>query len=148
MEVINSLNIIEPTTEELLINKEIVKRVIDGDTIELSSGERVRYIGIDTPERGECFYEQAKKENEKLVLNKQVKLVKDVSQTDKYGRLLRYVYVKDLFVNLYLIKNGYAVLATYPPDVSHQQQFLKAQKHARIKKLGLWSKNTCNKNIN
>lgn len=120
-----------------------VVRVIDGDTVELSTGEKVRYIGIDTPERNECFFHEAKLANEKLVLNKKVKLVKDVSQTDKYGRLLRYIYVDNVFVNNYLVKEGYAYAATYPPDVNYQELFLKSQKQARESQKGFWADNVC-----
>lgn len=121
----------------------VVVRVIDGDTIELSSGQRVRYIGIDTPERDECFYLEAKAVNEQLVLNKKVKLVKDVSETDKYGRLLRYVYVENIFVNQYLVKEGYAYAATYPPDVSYAEDFVKAQETARNQQKGFWKAGEC-----
>ncbi len=132
-----------------LFRDKTVVKVIDGDTIELSNGERVRYIGIDTPEidyknkKTQCFAKKAKEENKKLVLSKQVRLEKDVSDKDKYGRLLRYVFVKDkkggeIFVNLYLIKHGYALIATYPPDVKYYSLFLKAQQEARKEKRGLW----------
>src|SRR3990167_2207640 len=78
--------------------KLIVSRVVDGDTIELNTGEKLRYIGIDTPEINygkdpECFAQQAKEFNKKLVEKKVIKIEKDVSEKDKFGRLLRYVYV-------------------------------------------------------
>lgn len=127
--------------------KTIVTRVIDGDTIELASGEKVRYIGIDTPERGECFFQEAKIANEELVLNKKVRLVKDVSQIDKYGRLLRYVYIDDIFVNEYLVKQGYAMVATYPPDVAYVDSFVKAQQEAQNNNRGFWSQQSgCSSN--
>ncbi|OGK72953.1 hypothetical protein A2459_00335 [Candidatus Roizmanbacteria bacterium RIFOXYC2_FULL_41_10] len=115
-----------------------VCRVIDGDTIELCGGERVRYIGIDTPERDECYFQEAKEANEKLVLNKKVKLTKDVSETDRYGRLLRYVYVGDLMVNRYLVRQGYAYASTYPPDVLYSQNLIKMQHQASLEKKGFW----------
>ena len=123
----------------------LVTRVIDGDTIEIEGGKKVRYLGIDTPETVDprkpvqCFGIEASNENKKLVLGKRVKLEKDISETDKYGRLLRYVYVDDIFVNDYLVRNGYAYAVTFPPDVKYQQQFLEAQKEARENKRGLWS---------
>ena len=127
-----------------------VTRVIDGDTIELSNGKKVRYIGIDTPETVDtrkpvqCFGKEASKANKDLVLKKTVILKKDVSETDKYGRLLRYVYLEDgTFVNLWLVKNGYASVYTYPPDIQHSEDFVAAQKDARNNKLGLW--NACKK---
>jgi len=71
-----------------------VTKVIDGDTVVLSSGQTLRYIGMDTPEREDCFFEEAKRANEELVLGEVVKLEKDVSETDKYKRLLRYVWAR------------------------------------------------------
>jgi len=125
--------------------KVLVSRIIDGDTIELSNGKRVRYIGIDTPETRrsrrsvQCFGKEAKEANSNLVLNKTVLLKKDVSETDKFSRLLRYVYLEDgTFVNLWLIKNGYASVYTYPPDVAHVREFLMAEQKARQSKQGLW----------
>jgi endonuclease YncB( thermonuclease family) len=126
-----------------------VKKVIDGDTIEVEflDGEVavVRYIGIDTPERAreaspaECFYDEATKRNEELVGGQKVKLVRDVSDTDKYGRLLRFVYVGDDFVNLRLLSEGYATLVTFPPDVSKVEEFRAASLRARETGAGLWS---------
>jgi len=123
----------------------LVTRVIDGDTIEIEGGKKVRYLGIDTPETVDprkpvqCFGIEASNENKKLVLGKRVKLEKDISETDKYGRLLRYVYVDDIFVNDYLVRNGYAYALIFPPNVKYQQQFLEAQKEARENKRGLWN---------
>ncbi|MFZ1721370.1 MAG: thermonuclease family protein [Microgenomates group bacterium] len=118
-----------------------VTRVIDGDTILLESGERVRYIGMNTPEDGavvECFGSAATQRNIELVENKTVTLVKDVSETDRYGRLLRYVYVDDVMINELLLEEGYAQVATYPPDVMHQVRFRDLQEVAREKGRGLW----------
>lgn len=122
----------------------LVVRIIDGDTIELENGERVRYIGIDTPEiPNDCYAKEASEKNKELVLNKNVRLVKDVSETDRYHRLLRYVYVTDevteeIFVDDYLVREGYANAATFPPDVKFQGQFKEAEKEARESKKGLW----------
>lgn len=118
-----------------------VSRVIDGDTIELSDGRRVRYIGIDTPEltQNECFASEATARNRQLVEGKGVRFEKDVSETDRYGRLPRYVYVGDTFVNDSLVREGYANSYTYPPDVKYQNQFLEAQNAARSANKGLWS---------
>jgi endonuclease YncB( thermonuclease family) len=121
----------------------VVERVIDGDTIELSNGKKVRYIGIDTPEmtskNSQCYAQKAKEKNEELVLGKKVTLEKDVSETDKYGRLLRYVYINDLFVNEYMVAEGYAKVTTYPPDVAYKDVFLNAERSAREQQKGLWS---------
>lgn len=128
--------------------KAIVKRVIDGDTIELDNGKKLRYIGIDTPERipSSCFAAEAAGKNEELVLGKEVRLEKDVSETDRYGRLLRYVYVRnsvsgeEVFVNENLVREGYATAVTYPPDVKYTDLFRQADKEARENKRGLWDK--------
>lgn len=125
----------------------LVKRIIDGDTIELEGGERVRYIGIDTPETVnpgklvQCFGKEASRANRELVEGKLVKLEKDISNRDKYGRLLRYVYQEDKFVNLELVRNGYAYAFTYPPDVKNSKLFVGAEKAARENHQGLWD--TC-----
>lgn len=122
----------------------IVTKVIDGDTIQLSNGEKVRYIGINTPEKdAECYSKEATDKNTELVLNKKIRLKKDISEKDKYGRLLRYVYVDDIFVNEFLVKEGYAHTATYPPDVSYSKWFKELEHKAREEKKGLWNKNIC-----
>ncbi|MBU6431301.1 MAG: thermonuclease family protein [Patescibacteria group bacterium] len=122
----------------------LVKRAIDGDTIELEGGERVRYIGIDTPETVDprkpvqCFGKEAARANRELVEGKLVRLEKDVSDKDKYGRLLRYVYQGEKFINLELVEKGYAYAYTYPPDVKKSKIFIKEQEKARQNRLGLW----------
>jgi micrococcal nuclease len=127
-----------------------VKRVVDGDTIEIEDGQKVRYIGIDTPETVDprrpvdCFGKEASNENKKLVEGKKVILVKDVSETDKYGRLLRLVYLSrpegNLFINDYLVRQGFAKVVTYPPDVKYAEEFKKAEEEARNNNRGLWQK--------
>ncbi len=119
-----------------------VTRVIDGDTIEIENGDRVRYIGMNTPEieNSECFATEAGEINKNLVLGKIVRLEKDVSETDKYGRLLRFVYVGDIFIDDYLVKDGYAKIMTVPPDIKYKNQFSQSEKYAKENNLGLWSK--------
>src|SRR3989344_1664109 len=107
-----------------------VSRVIDGDTIEIEGGQRIRYIGIDTPESGGCFAIESTNKNKGLVEGKMIRIERDVSETDRYGRLLRYVYVGNIFVNEALLKDGYAQVYTYPPDVKYDERFLIAQKEA------------------
>lgn len=94
----------------------IVTRVIDGDTLVLQNGEKVRLICVDTPERGEKGFKKAKEFLEQLVLNKKVLLEKDITNRDKYDRLLRYVYVNDIFVNKEIVKQGYGKVYRYEPD--------------------------------
>ena len=119
----------------------LVTRVIDGDTIEIQGGKRVRYIGIDTPESTsvqECFGTEATNRNRQLVEGKVVTLEKDVSETDRYDRLLRYVYVGGVMVNETLVREGFAQASTYPPDVKYQDVFLTAQRQAREANRGFW----------
>jgi micrococcal nuclease len=132
-------------SDEVLEEEFVVSRVIDGDTVVLSNGSRVRYIGIDTPEmtddRAEvrCFAKAAAAKNAELVLGKAVRLKKDVNETDRYGRLVRYVYQGGVFVNLELVRQGYASAYRYPPDVAHAEEFMSAEREAREGKCGLWS---------
>ncbi len=121
-----------------------VKEVVDGDTIVLSGGQRVRLIGINTPEKGMYFFDEAREVLEAMVLGKEVILEKDISEADRYGRLLRYVYVEDLFVNLEMVGKGFANVYTYPPDVRYTEEFLKAEREARSNNLGLWQKSKVN----
>lgn len=119
----------------------LVTNIVDGDTIDaIINGEeqRIRYIGMDTPETEEGFGPKATAFNASLVMNKIITLYKDVSETDRYGRLLRYVFVDNLFVNHELVREGYAQPATYPPDVACASLFSEAQGHARANNLGLW----------
>ena len=123
----------------------MVTRVIDGDTIEIESGAHVRYIGMNTPETVDprkpiqCFGAEASAKNKEFVEKKYVRLEKDVSETDRYGRLLRYVFVGDTMINLLLVKEGYATAATFPPDVKYYQRFLDAEREAREQQRGLWN---------
>jgi micrococcal nuclease len=135
------------TFNSLLITEAVVVRVIDGDTIEVDIEGNlfsVRYIGIDTPEtvhptKGEEPYgREASDKNKELVEGKIVLLEKDISETDQYGRLLRYVYTEDVFVNAELVRLGYAQVSTYPPDVMYQELFLDLQREAREAGYGLW----------
>jgi len=120
-----------------------VTNVVDGDTIDVEiAGQtfRVRYIGMNTPERGQPFFSESTAANEQLVAGQTVRLEKDVSETDRYGRLLRYVYLQDgTFVNAELVRLGYAQAATYPPDIKHQELFLQLQAEARNAGRGLWA---------
>lgn len=122
-----------------------VTRVIDGDTIEIEGGQRVRYIGIDTPETVDprkpvqCFGIEASKKNKELVEGQRVRLEKDITDRDKYRRLLRYVWAGDTFVNLELVKQGFAHSYSYPPDIKYQDRFVEAEREARMAKSGLWS---------
>ncbi|MCF7907721.1 MAG: thermonuclease family protein [Candidatus Omnitrophica bacterium] len=126
-----------------------VSKVIDGDTIKLSNGKLLRYIGLDTPEvrskkDGKFIYDpqpfslEATEYNRKLVEGKAVRIEFDLEKQDKYGRLLGYCFIGDTFVNAKLIQEGLAVLYTYPPNVKYVDKFVSLQKQARAKKQGLW----------
>jgi endonuclease YncB( thermonuclease family) len=128
-----------------------VTRVIDGDTIEVDIAGtiyKVRYTGIDTPELDDkrpefcALAQKATRYNRQLVAGKNVRLEKDVSETDKYGRLLRYVYVGDIFINAELVRQGLAWAKAYPPDTKYQDTLEKAEAEARQDKKGLWAQPT------
>lgn len=117
-------------------------RVIDGDSIVVEMNGmtyEVRYIGVDTPEYGESGFHEATGRNQQLLASGPIRLEKDVSETDPYGRLLRYVFAGDVFVNAELVGLGYAQAATYPPDVRHSHYFVQLQREAREAGRGLWA---------
>jgi endonuclease YncB( thermonuclease family) len=119
-----------------------VTEIIDGDTIiiRIENGDifSVRYIGIDAPERDEPFFTEAYNANANLVLQKSVILVKDISETDPYDRLLRYVIVDDIFVNLELVRIGFASAITFPPDIICAEQLAAVEQEALASRYGLW----------
>ena len=139
--------VIPTEVEGSLNNIYLVKRIIDGDTFEIEvNGENqsVRLVGIDTPEKNKCFFEQAKNKAEELLLRQQVKLVNDsiAEDKDQYGRLLRYVYrVKDnLFFNQTMVSNGYAKEYNFKGlGYDFVSDFELAEISAKTNNLGLWS---------
>ncbi len=125
-----------------------VVRVVDGDTIVVRFGgreERVRYIGVDTPESVrpgtpvQCFAERASAFNAQLVEGKTVRLDQDVEARDRYGRLLAYVHAGGVFVNAELVRRGYARPLTVPPNVRYADRFARLASQARERGTGLWS---------
>ena len=126
----------------------LVTRVIDGDTIEVNIAGaiyKVRYIGIDAPELDDkrpeycALAQEATRYNRQLVEGKTVRLEKDISETDRYGRLLRYVYVDDIFVNAELVKKGLAWAKTYEPDTKYQDYLEEMEAEARQDKIWIWA---------
>ena len=115
-----------------------VIQVIDGDTIVIEGGYHVRYIGINAPEENEPYYSESTHKNKMLVENKIIKLQKDITDKDKYGRLLRYIYVDNTLVNAEMVKHGYAYAKAYPPDTKYQIYFKSIEREARQKKIGIW----------
>jgi micrococcal nuclease len=135
-----------PTREALVV------RVVDGDTIVVRLGgedRRLRYIGMDAPETVrpdhpvEWMGPEASEANRRLVEGRSVVLEKDVSETDRFGRLLRHVWLRDgdewLLVNLELVRLGYAQVTTFPPDVKYVELLLDAEREARDAERGLWA---------
>lgn len=143
----------------------VVTRVVDGDTIEveitgrsegpgaglaqIGSVQKVRLIGIDTPESVrpgtpvECFGKEASAAAKALLGGREVVLVKDVEETDRYDRLLRYVYIGGEMANARLVINGYATAYTYPPNIRWSELFVQLEREAREGDRGLWSSLTC-----
>ncbi len=129
-----------------------VVRVVDGDTltVEIDGAEsRLRYIGIDAPESVtpdqpvECFGPEAAEENRRLVAGKTVFLESDVSELDRFNRLLRYVYVNGpddglQFVNLALVQGGFAEAGSFPPDERYRDELFAAERDAEEHGRGLW----------
>jgi len=115
-----------------------VVQVIDGDTIVIEGGTHVRYIGIDSPERDEPYYAEAMQMNEDLVEGKEVRLESDVTDKDEYGRLLRYVYAGDTFVNAEMVRQGWAWSTAFPPDIKYQGYLEAMENEAKQLKRGFW----------
>jgi len=123
-----------------------VKKVIDGDTVILADNDRVRYIGINTPEiknrykeKEEPYGPEAKEFNRTLVEDKWVKLEFDIEKRDRYGRLLAYVYAGDKFVNGMLIREGLAKAYPFEPNTKYKQRFRDYEKEAKDGRKGIWS---------
>ena len=142
-----------------------VTRIVDGDTIEveilgqvpgpgmggtqIGGVYKVRLIGIDTPETVdpdspvECFGKEASAATKALLDGADVRMVKDVEDTDRYERLLRYVYLGDEMGNARLVANGYALAYTYPPSIRHSELFVQLEREAREHDRGLWASDAC-----
>lgn len=127
----------------------LVVRVVDGDTFEIEGGERVRLIGIDTPETVkpnasvECFGKQSSERLKHLIEGKMVRLERDRTDRDRYARLLRYAYLGDVLINEALVREGYAESVAYKPDTAKQTLLDRAEEAARNEKIGRWNPNAC-----
>jgi len=117
----------------------LVTSVIDGDTVELADGRRVRYLGIDTPESGEPYADEATARNKELVEGKTIELQRGDRDQDEYGRLLRYVYVDGIFVNAELVAEGYATAYIFNPDDRYSQILVQLEQYAKMREQGLWA---------
>lgn len=130
--------------------------VTDGDTFRIDYegvSTPVRMIGIDTPEVShpaksvQCYGKEASDKTKEILIDQEVVLEQDVSETDRYGRILAYVWLDGEFINEKLVREGYAFSSSYPPDVKYQEKLDEAEEYARTNNLGLWSENTCGGNI-
>ncbi|MBI4895073.1 MAG: thermonuclease family protein [Candidatus Aenigmarchaeota archaeon] len=133
------------TTEKFLDQQKLAEKsgpfkvikVIDGDTLTLENKRKVRLSGINTPETGECYYEEAKQRLTTLVLNKEIFLERDITDIDKYDRLLRYVYVDNISVNFLLVNESYAkVYDKYKDDTKYYEELKTLENLAKDK--GVW----------
>ncbi|MGH9279163.1 MAG: thermonuclease family protein [Acidimicrobiales bacterium] len=124
-----------------------IERVVDGDTVVVTGKQTVRLIGVDAPETKDprrpvgCFGQEASRFlTSTLPAGTAVRLVGDVEQHDRYGRLLAYLYRRDsgLFVNAELVRQGYASVLTIPPNVAHADEFVELAREARVDGRGLW----------
>jgi micrococcal nuclease len=123
-----------------------VVRIVDGDTVEVSPGGSVRLIGIDTPERGRCYAQEATNRQAALTAGQTVFLEADPSQDDRdrYNRLLRYIWLPDgRMVNALLVAEGYAYEYTYREPYRYTEQFMQLEHEAYRSGLGLWAAATC-----
>jgi len=142
-----------------VVEEDVLYRVLsitDGDTIRIDFkgvSTPVRLIGIDTPEVNhpvepvQCYGVEASRRTKELLDGKDVVLEQDVSETDRYGRILAYVWLNGEFINEKLVKEGYAFSSSYPPDVKYQEILNEAETYARENSLGLWSQDTCKGDI-
>lgn len=115
-----------------------VAEVIDGDTVNLADGERVRYIGLNTPERDEAYYDEATQLNRQLLNAGPVQLEFDVETQDQFGRTLAYIWVDGVLVNLEIVRQGYANMLVVPPNNRYEAEFRQAEAEARQAKRGMW----------
>ena len=125
-------------------------KVIDGDTIELSNEEWIRYIGINAPELRngipDPYSQEAFEANRNLVIGKEAYLEFDVQERERYDRMLTYTYFDDLFIYTWLVENGYAQIMTIPPNVAYQDLLLELETKTREENRGLWALNEAKAN--
>lgn len=135
-------------TPDIKLNTVTVKQVIDGDSIELTTGEKIRYKGINAPERNQHLYQEATDLNRSLVLGKEIRIEYDEEKKDQYGRSLGYVFVGKVLVNQEMIRNGLAFLYEHSKTGSYQSLFLESMEYANNHQLGLWKQSNFPISIN
>jgi len=115
-----------------------ISKVIDGDTIELETGERVRLLGINAPEMGQPYHEEATNTLKELIENKTVILESDVEDKDRYGRFLRYIFLNNNNINVEMLEEGYANVYVIPPNTKYENELRKAENEAKTANRGIW----------
>jgi micrococcal nuclease len=125
-------------TGKIIDEQPSVAKVVDGDTLKLSNGERVRLLNIDTPEKGQYYWREASQRMKELASNKTVKLEADKTNRDKYGRLLRYAYIDGAMANLIMVREGYARSYYIAPDDKYLDDISNAEAYAKSMNLGIW----------
>ncbi len=133
-------------SETIPAEKAFVIRIIDGDTIEIETGERIRLLGINTPERGQKCYNEAKKRLEELIKNKEVRLETDENTKDQYGRLLRYIFLNNKNINIKLVEEGLATVFIISPNTKYEKELEEAENTAQKQQGCIWegaSPDTC-----
>lgn len=123
----------------------VVTYVVDGDTLEIEGGQRVRLLGIDAPEYGDCYFTEASEALRAQVLDRRVRLESDETDIDKYGRLLRHVFVStdpkgstEQHLNAMLVEEGYASVLPIPPDRRYRESLRAQMDEAKREGRGLW----------
>ncbi len=141
--VLDSREAIENHDVTKLPKSAVVKRVIDGDTVELFNGLILRYVGMTAPETGELFEKEATELNRELVEGKEIKLEYDNYKSDNFGRILAYPIINNKNISVELVRKGMAELVIYQKrkPFIYQVQLLEAQEQAKQKKLGIWGNN-------
>jgi len=115
-----------------------VIRIVDGDNIELSDGRRIRYINVDTAEKGECYREESIRVNEELVMGKKVRVELDVNEMDRFGRHLAYVWVGDKMINEELLRLGVGEYQLDTVNLKHQDRLMRAAEKGYEDGSGVW----------
>jgi micrococcal nuclease len=117
----------------------VVKKIMSGESIKLSTNAKVRYSGVDAPAKGDFFFEECRQANTKLVGGKQITIEYDVRRKDGNEYLLGYVYAGDVFVNAQILKNGFGIAYIVPPNQKYTGLFISLQKEARKLHRGIWA---------
>lgn len=115
-----------------------VEKVIDGDTIEISNGQKIRLIGINAPERGKYYYNESKKYLENLILNKKIRIEYDSKTKDSYGRTLAYIIFENKNINIEILKNGFAHTYKLNEISKYRKELLEAENYAIKNEIGIW----------